>query len=101
MTIVFYEITLALEDVYDHTSLIICKCGICLCCFGRDRCITSDDRAHHTTDRFDTKRERRNVKKQNIFCVAGKYICLNCRAESNSLVRVERIVRLLMEYLLH
>ncbi len=60
-----------------------------------------DQRRHHAAERLDTERQRRHVEQQHVLDVALEDAALDGRADGDDFVRVDALVRLLAEELLH
>ena len=68
---------------------------------GRDRGVAVDQPGEHAAQRLDAERQRRDVEQQHVLDVALQHAGLDRGADRDDLVRVDALVRLLAEQLLH
>jgi hypothetical protein len=92
--------TLTLVDLDQHTGLVVAESGEDFGLLGGDGGVALDERSHDTTSSFDTDGERRNVEKQDLGGGLGRSVTrqdssLDGSTVGDSLVRVDRLVRLL------
>ena len=99
--IVHGQFALALQHMNFDRRLIIVGGGKRLRLLGRDGRVARDEHRHHATKRFDTKRERRDVEQQDVLLLAGEHRALNGGADGHDFVRIDALVGLLAEELLH
>ncbi|RMY22452.1 hypothetical protein D0866_11934, partial [Hortaea werneckii] len=64
--VVFRTGTFTLEDLDEHTRLVVRESREDLRLLGRDGGVTLDQRGHDTTSGLDTERQRRNVEQQDL-----------------------------------
>ncbi len=93
--------TLALEDADGHGALIVFGGREHLALLGRDRGVAVDDAGEHAAQRLDAQRQRGHVEQQHVLDVALQHAGLDRRTDRDNLVRVDALVRLLAEELLH
>ena len=67
----------------------------------RDRGVALDEAREDAAQRLDAERQRRDVEQQQVLDVARQHARLHGRADRDHLVRVDALVRLLAEELLH
>ena len=89
--------TLALADVDLHRRLVVGSRREYLRLARRDRRVGVDELRHHTAQRLDTERQRRNVEQQHILHFARQHTTLDGGADSYDLVGVHRLVGRLAE----
>ena len=68
---------------------------------GRDRGVAVDQAGEHAAQRLDAERQRRHVEQQHVLDVALQHAGLDGGADGDDLVRIDALVRLLAEQLLH
>ncbi len=91
------HLALTLEHTDCHSVLVIFGSREHLTLFSRDRGVTVDQACEHTTQSFDTKRQRCHIQKNNVFNVALKDTGLNSSAHGNNFVRINTFVWLFTE----
>ncbi len=67
----------------------------------RDGGVGLDELGHHASQGLDTERKRSDVEQKDILHVACKHAALDGRSDGNDLVRIDALVRLLAEEVLH
>ena len=72
-----------------------------LALLGWDGGVAGEQCRHHATQRLDAERQRRNVQEQQILHFPGQHAGLDGCANRHHLVRIDTLVRLLAEQLLH
>jgi len=91
--------TLTLEDLDQHTGLVVGEGGEDLRLLGRDGGVALDQGSHDTTSSLDTEGQRRDVKKEDLLSlgrsVTSKDSSLDSSTVGNSLVGVDGLVGLL------
>ena len=92
---------LALEDADRHGILVVVRRGEDLRLLGRNGGVPVDQPCEHAAQRLDAERKRSHVEQQHVFHVALQHAGLNGGADGDHLVRVDALVRLLAEQLLH
>ncbi len=95
------HLALALEHPDGHRVLIVFRGGEHLALLGGDRGVAIDDAGEHPAQRLDAERERRHVEQQHVLDVALQHAGLDRGADRHHLVRIDALVRLLAEQLLH
>ena len=91
----------ALQHVDLHARLVV-GCGReRLALARRNRRVAGDHRRRGAAQRLDAERQRRHVQQEHVTDVALQDASLNRRADGHYLVRVDALVRLLAEVLLH
>ncbi|EHK58756.1 putative NAD-specific glutamate dehydrogenase [Mesorhizobium alhagi CCNWXJ12-2] len=93
--------TLALEDPDRDGRLGILGGRENLALLGRDGGVAFDQAREHAAERLDAERQRRHVEQQHVLDVALQHAGLDRSAERHHLIRVDALVRLLAEELLH
>src|SRR6516165_4033671 len=63
--------------------------------------VALDELCEHTTESFDTQRERRDVEQEHIFDFAAANARLNCGTHGNDFIRIDALVRFLAEQFAH
>ena len=86
---------LALEDVDLDLVLVVLGGREDLALASRDRGVARDERGHHAALGLDAERERRDVEQQDVLDVAAEDTGLDRRTDSDDLVGVDALVRLL------
>ena len=99
--VVARHLALALEHPDGDGGLVVLGGGEHLALLGRDRGVAVDDAGEHAAQRLDAERQRRHVEQQHVLDVALQHAGLDRRADRHHLVRVDALVRLLAEELLH
>ena len=95
------HLALALEDADRHRGLVVLGGREDLALLGRDRGVALDQAREHAAQRLDAERQRRHVEQQHVLDVALQHAGLDRRADRDDFVRVDALVRLLAEELLH
>ncbi len=95
------HLALTLEDPDRHRRLIVLGGREDLALLGRDRGVALDQAGEHAAQRLDAERQRRHVEQQHVLDVALQDAGLDRGADGDDLVRVDALVRLLAEELLH
>ena len=95
------HLALALEHADRHRGLVVLGGREHLGLLGRDRGVAVDQPGEHAAERLDAERERRHVEQQHVLDVALQHAGLDRGADRHDLVRVDALVRLLAEELLH
>nr|P41755.1 RecName: Full=NAD-specific glutamate dehydrogenase; Short=NAD-GDH [Achlya klebsiana]AAA17563.1 NAD-specific glutamate dehydrogenase [Achlya klebsiana] len=88
--------TLTFKHLNQHTRLVVSVGGESLRLLGWHSSVTLDEGSHDTTSSFQTKRERSDIKKQQVLelfrrVVTAQNGSLDCGTESNSFIRVDRL----------
>src|SRR5207249_578990 len=99
--VVARHLALALEDVDFHRRLAVRGGGEDLALLRRDRRVPRDQHRGHAAERLDSQREGRHVEQQEILDLAREHRRLDGRAHRHDLVRVDALVGLPAEELLH
>jgi hypothetical protein len=99
--VVSRHLSLALEDADGDRGLILLGCRENLALLRRDGGVTVDQLGHYAAKRLDAERQRGNVEQQNILDVALQHACLDCCTDGDHFVRIDALVRLALEQLLH
>jgi hypothetical protein len=60
-----------------------------------------NQRGHHAAQRFEPERQRRHVEQQHVLDLALEHAALDGRAHGDDFIRVDALVRVLAEVLLH
>ena len=84
--------TLTLKNVDLYLRLVIGGGGEGLRFAGRNGSVAFYQRSHDGAHGFDTKSERGDIKKKDIFDVAGNDSALNSCTEGNCFIRINRFV---------
>ncbi|EHH12994.1 NAD-specific glutamate dehydrogenase [Mesorhizobium amorphae CCNWGS0123] len=92
---------LTLEDADGHRRLRILGGREHLALLGRDCRVALDQAGEHAAQRFDAERQRRHVEQEHVLDVALQHAGLDGGTEGHDLIRVDALVRLLAEELLH
>mmetsp|Transcript_17167 Transcript_17167/g.21670 ORF Transcript_17167/g.21670 Transcript_17167/m.21670 type:complete len:466 (+) Transcript_17167:972-2369(+) len=91
--------TLALEDLDHNSRLVVLVRGEDLRLLGRDDGVTRDELGHDAADGLNAKGERGHVEQEEVLgllaTLTGKDAALDGSAESNSLIRIDSLRRLL------
>merc|ERR1719201_1582057 len=86
----------ALKDLNVHGWLIVLVSRENLRLLGRNHSVAADELGHNTTDCLDSKRQWRDIKKQQILTsLATQDASLDCCSIGNSLIRIDASVWLL------
>ncbi|EAS48812.1 putative glutamate dehydrogenase [Aurantimonas manganoxydans SI85-9A1] len=99
--VVLRHLAFALEDLDGHGVLRVLGGGEHLALLGRDRGVAIDQAGEHATQRLDAERQRRHVEQQHVLDVALQNAGLDGGAHRDDLIRVDALVRLLAEQVLH
>ena len=99
--VVASHLPLALKHVNLDAGLVVRRRREDLALAGRNRRVAVDERRHHAAQRLDAERQRRHVEQQDVLDFPLQHATLNCRAHSHDFVRVDTLVRLLAEEVLH
>src|SRR3984893_14850868 len=94
-------ISLALEDADGDRRLIVLRRREHLALLGRYGGVAVDQLGHDAAKRLDAERQRRNIKQQYILDVTLQHAGLDCGANCDHFVRIDALVRLPPEQLLH
>ena len=89
------------KHVDRHRGLVVLGGREDLALLGRDRRVAVDQPREHAAQRLDAERQRRHVEQQHVLDVALQHAGLDRGADRHHLVRVDALVRLLAEELLH
>ena len=95
------HLALALEHADRHRVLAVLGGREDLALLGRDRGVAVDQPREHAAQRLDAERQRRHVEQQDVLDLALEHAALDGGADGHDLVRVDALVRLLAEELLH
>ncbi len=90
-------LTLTLQNMNRHRSLIVVGGREDLRCLCRNRRILLDQSGHHLPERLDPQRQRGHVEQQHVLDVARQHAGLDRRAHGHDLVRIDVLARLLAE----
>ena len=92
---------LSLQHMDGYSCLAIGGCGEDLALAGRDRRVPLDQLRADSAKRLDSKRERSDIEKKDILYIALEDTALYGGAYGDDLIRIDALVRLLAEELLH
>ena len=95
------KLTLTLHNMNLHRGLVVRGSAEDLALSRRNRRVSLDQLRCNTAQRLNTKRQRRNIQKNDILRLTGQDRTLNCSSQSNTLVRVDVLVRLFAQKLSH
>ena len=95
------HLVFTLVDLNGHGRLIVFRGRKHLRVLGRNRGVALNHRGHHAAQRFNTKRQRRHIKKQYVVTVTGQNRALNCSADSHCFIGVHVLTGFLTEELAH
>ena len=95
------HLALALEHVDGHEVLVVDAGGEDLAALGGDGGVARDELEHDAAARLDAERERGDVEEQHLVHLADQRRALERGADGDHLVRVDALVRVAPEELLH
>ncbi|MBA7685488.1 hypothetical protein ES703_93913 [subsurface metagenome] len=84
-----------------NTGLVISGSAENLALGGRDGGIAGDEGSSHSTQGLNTQGEGSNIKQKHILDLSLEHTCLNSSTDSYYLIRVDPLMRLSTEKLLH
>ena len=79
--------------------LIVLGGGEDLGFLGRDGRVAVDQFRHHAAQRFDAKRERRDVEEEDVLHIALQHSCLDRGPDCHNFIGVDALVRVFAEFL--
>lgn len=99
--VVLRHFALALRNADGHSRLVVFGGREGLALLRRDRRVAIDQTSEDTAQRFDAERQRGYVEQKNVLDVALQNAGLDGCTHGNNFVRVNALVRLFAEQLLH
>ena len=93
--VVLRHLALALEDLDLHGRLVVLSRGECLGTLRRDGGVALDELGHHATLGLDAQGQRSDVEQEDVLNLTAQNTGLQGCADSDDLVRVHALVRLL------
>src|SRR5260221_4186591 len=99
--VVACQLALALQHVNLHRRLVIFRRAEDLGLAHRNGRVALDQFGHHASQGLDPQRERGDIEQEHILHFTLEHACLDGRADSHYLVRVDALVRLFVEELAH
>mmetsp|Transcript_47378 Transcript_47378/g.122568 ORF Transcript_47378/g.122568 Transcript_47378/m.122568 type:complete len:294 (-) Transcript_47378:1435-2316(-) len=86
--VVSSHLTLTLEHLDGHLSLVICSSRENLALLGGDGCVPVDKAGENTAESLNSERKRGHVEKEHILDNTLEYTTLNSGSHSNDFIRV-------------
>ena len=91
------HLTLALQHMDSHCSLVIIRRGKHLVGLGRNGRVFLDQLGHHAAEGFDTERQRCDIEQQHIFDISSEHAALDGSTYGHRLIGIDVTPGLLAE----